>query len=83
MPLKRFLAFLSCAPRFDDEHTRKERQLIDKLAAIRLIMDNFVDKCAKAYRTSPYVCVDETRLPGSAGDAHFVHTSPRKLTIMA
>jgi len=67
MPLKRFLVFLSCC-RFDDKATRKEKQSVDKLAPIRLMMDDFVDKCAKAYTTSRLhrMCVLMKRSSGSA-----------------
>lgn len=76
MPLKRFLVFLSCA-RFDDKTTRKERRSVDKLAPIRQLMDNFVDKCSKTYNTSPYVCVDET-LVGFRGKCPFRVYIPSK-----
>ena len=78
MPLKRFLMFLSCC-RFDDKATRKEKQSVDKLAPIRLMMDNFVDKCAKAYdfTASPHVCVDET-LVGFCGKCPFRVYIPSK-----
>lgn len=53
--------FLSCA-RFDDKNTRTNRQVADKLAAAREMIDGFADKCRKFYCPSPFVCVDETLL---------------------
>ncbi|GFR26761.1 DDE_Tnp_1_7 domain-containing protein [Trichonephila clavata] len=48
MNCNRFL-FLLSAIRFDDKNTRKERQLTDKLAAIRFTLDRFVENCKNNY----------------------------------
>lgn len=76
MPLNRYRAFLSCC-RFDDKITRVERQLTDKLAAIRELFDIFVSKCNSLYTPSPYVCVDET-LVGFRGRCPFKVYIPSK-----
>lgn len=54
MPKKRF-RFLLQALRFDDSDTRHERKIINKLAPIRSIFEEFV----KDYVVSEFVTVDE------------------------
>ena len=76
MALKRFKVFLVCA-RFDDKVSRLERQANDKLAPIRFLFDNFVQKCKTLYIMSPYVCVDESLL-GFRGRCSFRVYMPSK-----
>lgn len=61
MSLKRFKVFVAAA-RFDDKATRTERIQTDRLAPIREMFDEFVDKCKRFYNPSPFVCVDESLL---------------------
>ena len=82
MTLRRFKVYLECA-RFDDKTAREERIKNDKLAAIREVFDKFAHKCAIAYNSSPYQCVDES-LVGFRGRCPFrvyVPTKPDKYGI--
>lgn len=54
----RFL-FLLQHLRFDDIATRQERKSLDKLAPIRNIFEQFVEKCQSAYTPFEYLTVDE------------------------
>lgn len=76
MSIKRFKFLLKCI-RFDDKITRTERKNIDKLAPIRELFDNFVNKCKNGYSLSEYVTIDE-KLEGFRGRCSFRQYIPSK-----
>ncbi|XP_039276182.1 uncharacterized protein LOC120350035 [Nilaparvata lugens] len=76
MSYKRFLFLLRCM-RFDNPATRSDRCRIDKLAAIRTILDPFVKNCIDSYNTSELVTIDEMLHP-FRGRCSFVQCIPSK-----
>ncbi|GFR07184.1 DDE_Tnp_1_7 domain-containing protein [Trichonephila clavata] len=76
MNCNRFL-FLLSAIRFDDKNTRKERQLTDKLAAIRFTLDRFVENCKNNYSLGEYATIDEMLIP-FRGRCSFIQYIPNK-----
>lgn len=56
---KRRFQMLVQGIRFDDKMTRAQRKRHNNLAPIRHILDQFVQKCEDAYRTSEYDTIDE------------------------
>lgn len=76
MNCNRFL-FLLTAIRFDNKNTRKERQLTDKLAAIRFTLDRFVENCKNNYSLGEYATIDEMLIP-FRGRCSFVQYIPNK-----
>lgn len=76
MSYKRFL-FLLRSLRFDDKETRTERREIDKLAAIRSILDSFVQNCKNSYIVGECVAIDEMLHP-FRGRCSFVQYIPSK-----
>ncbi|CAH2003549.1 unnamed protein product [Acanthoscelides obtectus] len=73
---RRFL-FLLRALRFDNINTRKERQNIDKLAAIRDIYSDFVKNCMNNYIPGEFITIDEMLHP-FRGRCGFVQYMPQK-----
>ena len=49
--------------RIDDQATRTERRLEDKIAAFREIWDMFIGLCKSLYLIGSSVCIDEHLLP--------------------
>ena len=76
MSYNRFL-FLLLAIRFDDRTTRSQRKETDKLAAIRYILDEFVQNCKKTYCLSEFLTIDETLVP-FRGRCSFIQYIPSK-----
>lgn len=76
MTYNRFLFLLTCL-RFDDVRTRGERVKTDKLAAIRYVFDNIVEKCKTVFRPSEYVTIDE-QLVAFRGKCNFRQYIPSK-----
>ena len=62
MSYNRFL-FLLLAVRFDDRKTRNQRKETDKLAAIRYILDEFVQNCKNTYCLTEFLMINETLVP--------------------
>lgn len=79
MPLYRF-KFLLRALRFDNIHTREDRKLIDRLAPIRDIFEEFVENCQKHYNVSPFVTVDEMleAFRGRCGFRQYIKSKPAR-----
>jgi hypothetical protein len=63
--------------RFDNPDTRKGRLLRDKLAAVRLLIDNFVENSQKCYMPGESVTIDEQLYP-YRGRCKFVQYMPSK-----
>lgn len=76
MSYQRFLFLLSVI-RFDDKNSRNERKKIDKLAAIRFIIDNFVNNCKRNYSMGEFLTIDEM-LISFRGRCSFVQYIPNK-----
>lgn len=76
MSIKRF-KFLLRAIRFDDITTRKQRRALDKLAPIRTVFEEFVQRCKDYYSLSAYVTVDEM-LEAYRGRCPFRQYMPKK-----
>lgn len=76
MSLRRF-KFLLRALRFDDIRTRRQRKAQDKLAPIRKVYQEFVERCQKYYSLSEYVTVDEM-LEAFRGRCSFRQYIPNK-----
>jgi hypothetical protein len=76
MPLKRFYLLLR-ALRFDDINTRTERKMYDKLAAIRMIFDGFVQRCQAVYTVGENCTIDEM-LEAFRGRCSFRQYIPNK-----
>ncbi|KAJ4429409.1 hypothetical protein ANN_21567 [Periplaneta americana] len=51
--------FLVTVLRFDDSNTRQERRSVDKLAPIRSLFEQIVQKCSENFTVSEYVTIDE------------------------
>ncbi|GFR05835.1 DDE_Tnp_1_7 domain-containing protein [Trichonephila clavata] len=75
MNCNRFLGW--SAIRFDDKNTRKERQLTDKLAAIRFTLDRFVENCKNNYSLGEYGTIEEMLIP-FRGRCSFIQNIPNK-----
>ena len=69
--------FLLLAIRFDDRTTRSQRKETDKLAAIRYILDEFVQNCKNTYCLSEFLTIDETLVP-FWGRCNFIQYIPSK-----
>ncbi|XP_054706863.1 uncharacterized protein LOC129216672 [Uloborus diversus] len=82
MSYKRFLFLLRCM-RFDNIHDRKQRQLYDKLAAIRDFFQSFVTNCQKYYTLGEYVTIDKKLEPfrGRCGFRQYMPKKPAKYGI--
>lgn len=82
MSYRRFLFLLRCM-RFDDRTTRICRCRIDKLAAIRTILDPFVQNCIETYNTSELVTIDEMLHPfrGRCSFVQYIPSKPAKYGI--
>lgn len=48
-----FMFLLTCL-RFDNANKRKERQKLDKLVPIRIVVEEFLDNCPSAYTLCEY-----------------------------
>lgn len=73
---KRFL-FLLRAIRFDNINTRKDREKIDKLAAVRDIYSCFVNNCRNNYSLGEFITIDEMLHP-FRGRCSFIQYMPQK-----
>lgn len=51
--------FILSSIRFDDKSTRIDRGSVDKLAALRSMLDSFVNNCKTSYCPSEYLTIDE------------------------
>ena len=69
--------FLLLAIRFDDRTMRSQRKETDKLAAIRYILDEFVQNCKNTYCLSEFLTIDETLVP-FRGRCSFIQYIPSK-----
>ena len=79
MPLNRFKCFLR-GVRFDNWHTREQRKINDKFAAISEIRDLFLGSIQRVYVPDDCITVDEQwvgyrgRIPGRT----YMPSKPRK-----
>ncbi len=76
MSSKRFLFLLRCV-RFDDKHTRSDRQRVDRLAAVRILLETFVTNCKSSYTPSEFLTIDEKLVP-FRGRCSFIQYIPKK-----
>lgn len=76
MSYNRFL-FLLSAIRFDSKATRAERKKTDKLAAVRSILNQFINNCKSSYCLGEYLTIDEMLLP-FRGRCSFIQYIPNK-----
>lgn len=76
MSLNRF-RFLLRTIRFDDVTSRIERQSVDKLAAIRDIVEKFISSCKNNYNPSEQLTIDE-QLVAFRGRCSFIMYMPKK-----
>lgn len=76
MGYKRFLFLLRCL-RFDNVNDREQRKQSDKLAAIREILDQFVQKCKQNYCPGECLTIDEMLIP-FRGRCSFIQYIPNK-----
>lgn len=76
MSLKRF-TFLARILRFDDKSTRTQRLLLDNLAPIREVWDEFVTNCANYYNPG-YLCTVDEQFLNFRGRCSFKIMSPSK-----
>lgn len=76
MALRRF-KFLLRALRFDDIDTRKDRNVLDKLAPIRDLFESFVGNCKNNFSLSEYTTLDEM-LEAFRGRCSFRQYMPNK-----
>lgn len=76
MGKNRFLFLLSVI-RFDDKNSRNERKKIDKLAAIRWVIDKFVENCKNNYSLGEFLTIDEMLIP-FRGRCSFLQYIPNK-----
>ena len=65
------------ALRFDNPVTRQSRIVRDKLAAVRLLIDGFIENSQKCYRHTECVTVDEQLYP-YRGRCRFIQYMPSK-----
>ena len=68
--------FLLLAIRFDERMTRSQRKETDKLAAIRYILDEFVQNCKNTYCLTEFLTIDET-LVSFRGRCSFIQYIPK------
>lgn len=83
MSYKRMRFLLKCI-RFDNIDDRQERILVDKLAAIREIFEDFVANCKTHYNISEYATVDEImldRFRGKCSFPQYIKSKPEKYGI--
>lgn len=82
MGLKRFKLLLR-ALRFDDIRTRDIRKQTDKLAPIRSIFEQFVQKCKENYVPSEFVTIDEmlASFRGRCSFRQYIKNKPAKYGI--
>jgi hypothetical protein len=82
MSYNRFL-FLLSAIWFDDKTTRNQRKTTDKLAAIRFILDEFVNNCKSIYCVGEFFTIDEMPVPfrGCCGFLQYMPNKPVKYGI--
>lgn len=76
MSVSRFL-FILINLRFDDQATRNERKIYDKLAAIRELWDLFIINCQSYYTPGENVTIDEMLVP-FRGRCSFKMYMPKK-----
>ncbi|XP_043285372.1 uncharacterized protein [Venturia canescens] len=69
MSIKRFYSLLN-AMRFDDVNSRKDRKLLDNLAPIRKVFEDFNATCKKCFTPGEFLTVDEM-LQGFRGRCKF------------
>ncbi len=69
--------FILRSLRFDDERTRNDRKVLDKLAAVRTVFDMFKTNCVNNFEPSDFMTVDEM-LEAFRGQCHFRQYLPRK-----
>lgn len=74
---KQRFRFLLRVLRFDNIHTREERNSVDKLAPIRQIFESFVNNCKTHYKNTEYVTIDEM-LESFRGSCRFRQYMPSK-----
>lgn len=74
---KQRFRFLLRVLRFDNIHTREERNSVDKLAPIRQIFESFVNNCKTHYKNAEYVTIDEM-LESFRGSCRFRQYMPSK-----
>lgn len=79
MSLRRFKLLLR-ALRFDDIRTRPQRKVNDKLAPVRRVFEQFVQKCQENYVVSEFVTVDEMLLKfrGKCSFRQYIKNKPAK-----
>ncbi|CAK1584515.1 unnamed protein product [Parnassius mnemosyne] len=77
MSLNRF-RFLLRTVRFDDVTSRPRRQSLDKLAAIRDVVEKFISNCKNNYNPSERLTIDE-QLVAFRGRCSFIMYMPNKL----
>lgn len=79
MSLRRF-KFLLRAIRLDDINTREERKVLDRLAPVRDIFEQFVEKCQQNYNVSEFVTVVEMleSFRGHCAFRQFIKSKPAR-----
>lgn len=82
MPLKVFHAY-SRLLRFDDRESRPARRATDKLAAIREVWDEWVERLPYLYNPGPEITVDEQLVPfkGRCAFRQYMPSKPAKYGI--
>lgn len=72
--------FLLASIRLDNVHTREERRKVDKLAAVRLFFDAFVNNCKSSYVIGEYATLDEMlwAFRGRCGFRMYIANKPAK-----
>ncbi|CAH1382905.1 unnamed protein product [Tenebrio molitor] len=70
MAQRRFEFLVTCL-RFDNKENRAQRREIDKLAAIRGMVDKFIENCKNAYTPGQYLTIDE-KLEAFRGKCSFL-----------
>lgn len=75
--------FLVTVLRFDDSNTRQERRSVDKLAPIRSLFEQIVQKCSENFTVSEYVTIDEMleSFRGRCSFKQFIKTKPARYGI--
>nr|XP_022900749.1 piggyBac transposable element-derived protein 4-like [Onthophagus taurus] len=74
---KNSFLFLLAVIRFDDKSTRNQRKKIDKLAAIRWVIDKFIENCKNNYSVGNFLTIDEMLIP-FRGRCSFLQYIPNK-----
>ncbi|KAJ8001201.1 hypothetical protein DPEC_G00190420 [Dallia pectoralis] len=84
MPLKVFYAYSSLL-RFDDRETRPARRVVDKLAAVRELWDEWSVRLPSLYNPRPDVTVDEQLVPfrGRCPFRQYMPSKPARYGIKA